>query len=769
MTGVIEPRTVEVGDVRATLAQVEAERDAKGALLAFMAHEFRQPLMAIGGMVELMRDTQLSPDQREMLDVMLRGVTGLNDIVTNVLDLARLTAGKLQIAAAPFDLHAAVETCIDLLAVRAAEKDLELIYAIDAAVPPRLKGDAGRFRQVLINLVGNAIKYTERGSVHVGVHGTPRPDGTFELSVAVTDTGPGIAEEDLDCLFQPYVVGDHPCGFGDASTGLGLAICRELVDRMGGRCWAESEVGRGSTFRFTMATRVVGEALAPRAADPDLVGKRLLVVDDSEVAGRHVVALAERWGVLAESATGGARALALLDARQRYDAILIDRDMPGLDGRALATKIRAMPGTQGIPLILMTTLRHGSRGIGTGGSGLRFAAYLSKPVKPARLREVIGAVLTAAATEAETREPGCGRPSVADVADPHRGEPLRQAERGADAASDGELAHTRVVVADDDPLVRRILERVLRRAGAVVTGVGGGVAALELVQRERPDVVILDAIMPELDGFEVCRRLKRDPATRLIPVVLATGLDVDEHRVRAHEAGADDILAKPFDVSRVLSRVRSLARAKTFTDRLEPVEAVIVAMAQCIEGKDPNTHGHCERLATYAERLGQRLGLSQQDLDALRLAGIVHDIGKVAVPDAILLKPGPLTEDEWDVMRRHPLEGERICAGLASFRRVLPIIRYHHERLDGQGYPDRLCGEEIPLTARVLQIVDIYDALTTTRPYRIPLGSREALDYMVTEVERGWRDARVFAAFREMVEEDLAAAELPKPALAASA
>jgi putative two-component system response regulator len=295
------------------------------------------------------------------------------------------------------------------------------------------------------------------------------------------------------------------------------------------------------------------------------------------------------------------------------------------------------------------------------------------------------------------------------------------------------------------------------------------VAALELVQRERPDVVILDAIMPELDGFEVCRRLKRDPATRLIPVVLATGLDVDEHRVRAHEAGADDILAKPFDVSRVLSRVRSLARAKTFTDRLEPVEAVIVAMAQCIEGTDPNTHGHCERLATYAERLGQRLGLSQQDLDALRLAGIVHDIGKVAVPDAILLKPGPLTEDEWDVMRRHPLEGERICAGLASFRRVLPIIRYHHERLDGQGYPDRLCGEEIPLTARVLQIVDIYDALTTTRPYRIPLGSREALDYMVTEVERGWRDARVFAAFREMVEEDLAAAELPKPALAASA
>jgi putative two-component system response regulator len=257
--------------------------------------------------------------------------------------------------------------------------------------------------------------------------------------------------------------------------------------------------------------------------------------------------------------------------------------------------------------------------------------------------------------------------------------------------------------------------------------------------------------MPFLDGFEVCRRLKSNPETRLTPVVLVTGLTAREDRVRGIKSGADGFLSKPVDQSELLAHVRSLLSLKAHTDELERAELVLFALARCIEGKDPNTEGHCERLSGYSVRLGKEIGLPEEQLVALRRAGIVHDIGKVAVPEAILLKPGRLTPEEFLVMQHHPVLGERICAPLKSFRLVLPIIRHHHEKLDGSGYPDRLKGEEIPLTARVLQIVDVYDALTTHRPYKNALSSAKALEIMEDEVGKGWWDSGIFAQFKRLV------------------
>ena len=241
--------------------------------------------------------------------------------------------------------------------------------------------------------------------------------------------------------------------------------------------------------------------------------------------------------------------------------------------------------------------------------------------------------------------------------------------------------------------------------------------------------------------------------TRLTPVVLITGLGRVEDRIRGIEAGADDFLNKPVRKEELLARVKSLVRIKRFTDELESAETVVFTLAASIEAKDPYTEGHCDRLSRYSVALGKRLGLSPEDLIALRRGGVVHDIGKVTVPERVLLKPGPLDAHELELMRAHTLIGERICAPLRSFRQVLPIIRWHHERQDGSGYPDRLRGDQIPLIARVLQTVDIYDALTTDRPYRKALSSERALAILHDEVRRGWWDGALVREFEQLLKE----------------
>ena len=308
-----------------------------------------------------------------------------------------------------------------------------------------------------------------------------------------------------------------------------------------------------------------------------------------------------------------------------------------------------------------------------------------------------------------------------------------------------------ILVVDDNAAVRELLAELLRVQGFDVTTAPDGETALAEFSRHQPDLVLLDVVMPGLGGFDVCRRLKQNPEHRLTPVVLITGLSATEDRVRGIEAGADDFLSKPVDRTELFARVRSLLNLKAHTDELERAEAVLFALARSIEAKDPYTEGHCERLSDYSTRLGARIGLAEERLTALRRAGTVHDIGKVAVPDAVLLKPGPLTPEEQAIMREHPVVGERICAPLKSFRHVLPIIRHHHEKLNGTGYPDKLKGEAIPVTARVLQIVDVYDALITERPYKRALPVAEALIVMEEEVRKEWWDRDIFAEFQQMI------------------
>jgi len=303
---------------------------------------------------------------------------------------------------------------------------------------------------------------------------------------------------------------------------------------------------------------------------------------------------------------------------------------------------------------------------------------------------------------------------------------------------------TGAILAADDQAASELFYEILTTQGFRVVTVPDGAAAVEELARTQVDLVLLDVMMPHLNGFEVCRKIKSNPETYLIPVVLVTALSDKQDRIEGIKAGADDFLTRPVDRAELLARVASLLKLKHRTDELEQAEAVLFTLARSIEGKDPYTHGHCERLSNYSTRLGEHLGLAEDQIVALHRGGVVHDIGKIAGPDAILLKPGKLSEEEWKLMREHPVVGERICAPLKSFRLVLPIIRHHHEKLDGSGYPDALRGDAIPITGRILQIVDVYDALTTERSYKRAFSVTDALQTMKEEVAKGWWDPHIF-------------------------
>lgn len=308
----------------------------------------------------------------------------------------------------------------------------------------------------------------------------------------------------------------------------------------------------------------------------------------------------------------------------------------------------------------------------------------------------------------------------------------------------------RILVVDDYEANLHGLGQLLRRAEYSVTSATNGREALDLVRRERPDLVLLDVLMPGMSGVDVCRELKRSADTCLTPIVLISGAHERATILAGLEAGADDFLNKPIDAEELYTRVRSLVRLKRLTDDLESAETLFLTLGRIIEARDPYTEGHCERLADYATALGTRLELRQVDLDALYRGAFLHDIGKIAVPDRVLLKKGRLTRKEFASMKRHPAIGDELLATVRSLDRVRPIVRHHHERVDGRGYPDGLRGDAIPLLAQIVSVVDVFDALATDRVYRKALPVSTAYRMLRDEARRGWCQVSLVDCFIDL-------------------
>ncbi len=308
----------------------------------------------------------------------------------------------------------------------------------------------------------------------------------------------------------------------------------------------------------------------------------------------------------------------------------------------------------------------------------------------------------------------------------------------------------RILIVDDNPQITRLLHTLLHREGYEILEASDGRVGLEQARTHLPDLIFLDLGLPSLDGYEVCRQLKDSPLTRFIPVVILTGHSGFENRLHAWEFGADEFLAKPFHATEVLTRCRSLLRIKRLIEERDSAEAVVFALARAVEAKSPYTHGHAERVTNYALMLADAVQVTREEREILRKGALLHDIGKISVPDDILNKPGALTPQELAIVREHPAQGAHIVEPLHSMRVALPLIRWHHERLDGRGYPDGLSGEEIPLLVRILSVADVYDAMSSDRPYRDGMSRERCLELLTADAAGGGLDPDLVACFRAL-------------------
>ncbi|MBQ6128709.1 MAG: response regulator [Lachnospiraceae bacterium] len=728
----------------------EANR-AKSSFLANMSHEIRTPINAVLGMDEMIiRESGEKNIRSYARDIKTAGRTLLS-LINDILDFSKIEEGRMEIIPTQYDLSSVINDLVNMTRSRTEKKGLRFDLCVDRNVPHILYGDEIRIKQVALNLLTNAAKYTNEGHVGLNVGYRKKDDENIILSFEIDDSGIGMKEEDMDKLFSPFSRIDEKKNRSVEGTGLGMSIVRQLLDLMGSSLTVESKLGKGSKFSFEIEQKVIrwepmgdiSERFNKDGDENDVYRElfhapdaNILVVDDTEVNLSVFCNLLKQTKINIDTAASGLSALALAKDKH-FDIIFIDHMMPDMDGIETLKRLQKETDCERTVCIALTA---------NAVSGARqmylqagFSDYISKPVDGRRLEEMIRKYLPEEKVQ-KVSAPG---------SDQHV---YTGSTRGA------------ILVVDDDEVILETSKEILGR-DFDVSGVASGEEAINAASKEHPDLILLDINLVGMNGFEVLDALKGKKDTTDIPVMFITADEDRDKEALGLKMGAIDFIRKPFIPEVLLQRSRrTIALDRYQKDlqgevRLQSNRAkrltmeMMVALSHTVDAKDHYTKGHSERVAAYAAEIGRRMGKTAEEQKQLYEIGLLHDIGKIGIPEEIINKTERLTDEEFAHIKEHTKIGCEILHGIVDMPELSLGARSHHERYDGSGYPDGLMRDAIPEVARIICVADCYDAMTSTRTYSNPKPQDKVRD----EIERcagSQFDPDIAAIMLTMIDED---------------